>query len=74
MKTIIKIAFFVFLCGLAAVAHAEVQKKVYPGGYGEPDLILVKDKTHGVMCWAASGRTVTLQCFTKNQVENFDKD
>lgn len=76
MRVILKIALFVFMCGLAAIAHAntDIQKKVYPGGYGEPDTILVKDRTHGVICWVYSGRTVSSQCFTKKEVENFDKD
>ncbi len=77
MRVILKIALFVFMCGLAAIAHAAdiKQEKVYNGGFTQADVLIIKDKTHGVMCWVFDGgNNVTSQCLPKSQVENFDKD
>lgn len=77
MKIILKVVLFVFLCGLGAIAHAAdiQQEKVYSGGFTKADVLVVKDKTHGVMCWVFDGGSnITSQCLPASQVQNFDKD
>lgn len=77
MKVMLKIVIFVFLCGLGAIAHAAdiEQQKVYGGGFTKADVFIIKDKTHGVMCWVFDGGgNITSHCLPASQVENFDKE
>lgn len=71
MKIVLNIVFFVALCAMAAVAHANVTvDKVYKGGFTDPDVFVIQDESRGVVCYLFDGgNNVTSSCIPEKDLK-----